>query len=55
MQNIFQRLDMSIVLAYGVSELIFVAVYVLCPVFALFSTIDPSFVRLGFDNEDSVD
>lgn len=46
---------MSLVLMNRIAELVFVAVDVLCPVFAVFASVNPALIELGFDDEDSLD
>lgn len=46
---------MSLVLMNRISELVFVAVDVLCPVFAVFASVNPTLIELGLDDEYSID
>lgn len=38
----------------GVPELVFVTIYVLCPVVAMFSSVDPALICLGLDDENTI-
>ena len=42
---------MSGILEYGITEGVFVSVNVLCPVFAVFTSVYPAFVEFGLDDE----
>lgn len=44
-----------LVLMNRIAELVFVAVDVLCPVFAVFAAVNPALIELGLDDEDSID
>lgn len=46
---------MSLILVDGVTEPVFVAVDVLCPVFAVLASVNPALIEFGFDDEDTVD
>lgn len=46
---------MSLILVDGVTELVFVAVDVLCPVFAVLVSVNPSLIEFGLDDEDAID
>lgn len=46
---------MSLVLMNRIVELVFVAVDVLCPAFAVFAAVNPALIELGLDDEDSID
>lgn len=46
---------MSLILVDGVTESVFVAVDVLCPVFAVLASVNPSLIELGLDDEDAID
>lgn len=46
---------MSLVLMNRIAELVFVAIDVLCPVFAVFASVNPTLIELGLDDEDTVD
>lgn len=46
---------MSLVLMNRIAELVFVAVDVLCPVFVVLASVNPSLIEFGLDDEDSVD
>lgn len=46
---------MSLILVDGVTEPVFVAVDVLCPVFAVLASVNPSLIEFGLDDEDAID
>ena len=46
---------MSLILVDGVAELVFVAVDVLRPVFAVLASVYPSLIEFGLDDEDAID
>lgn len=46
---------MSQILMNRITELVFVAVDVLCPVFAVFASVNPALIEFGLNYEDSID
>lgn len=54
MQNVLYCLDVSVILMYRISELVFVAIDVLRPVITVFSSIYPALVCLSFDDKDTI-
>lgn len=46
---------MSLILVDGVTELVFVAVDVLCLVFVVLASVNPSLIEFGLDDEDAID
>ena len=46
--------DVSFVLMYGIAQGVFVSIDVLCPVFAIRSSVYPAFVEFGLDDEYAV-
>ena len=53
-QNAIECSDMTLILFYGVVQLVFVAIDVLCPIFIIGATVYPTLIVLGFNDEDAI-